>query len=92
MDSNHNLLGKNKNAVVARYGVPDPTSTEEGLLNYRKALDRPICFEVSGSKVLVLKVFQKDGDSLNVEEVIKRRHPCSLFKPEHLLYTINDEG
>jgi hypothetical protein len=74
--SNHggDLLGKDKDAVIARYGEPDPTSTGSRL-EYTatgKALDRSTNFLIESSKVSAIKVYSKEGDSLNVEEVIKK--------------------
>jgi hypothetical protein len=68
------LLGKDKDAVTSRYGVPDPTSTGTRM-EYTaevKALDRATWFLINGAKVAAIKVHRKEGDFLNVEEVIKK--------------------
>jgi hypothetical protein len=81
------LLGKDKDAVIARYGAPDPTSTEtemEYTAKASKALNRSTTFAVDGSKVSLIKVFVKEGDFLNVEEVIKK---ATLFTFETGTFT-----
>ena len=68
------LLGKNKDAVAARYGDPEP-SEGQNTLTYSgsdKTFGRGVTFGIVNSRVEMVKIFAKHGDSLDVVNVVKR--------------------
>lgn len=81
------LLGKNRDAAIARYGEPDPHESDAVKLSYyssEKTDGRGIMFMIdsqtigetviSDSTIKAVKVFPKEGDQLDVLEVIKKAH------------------
>jgi hypothetical protein len=73
-DKYGDLIGKSRDAVIERYGAAKPAEHDDWLV-YSASVDtsnRPIAFFLVDGTVNLVKVLKRDGEELDVLELVKK--------------------